>query len=145
MFSGYFTLACCTGWMLGSVPMAYMPVVSKDVGKAFISEIIYQTSAVGGGVAFWSYEGVIFEAGLGCFCCMLICVGLLIGCNGIESMGVLKVTCFVVLFCLVRASSVVLAVSLGILNLRIPSWSDAACKSRISRLVESLKAKNQVG
>ena len=44
------------------------------------------------------------------------------------------------LFSVVRASSIVVAVSLGILNLRIPRWSEVSYKSRIGRHVESLKA-----
>ena len=64
----------------------------------------------------WSCKGMIFKDGLGCFCCLLLCVGLLTGCNSKVLMVVLKATCLVVLFYVVRTSSIVIAVLFGTLN-----------------------------
>ena len=65
--------------------------------------------------------------------------GLAAGCNDIKSMGVSKVMYLAVLFCVVKASSVVVATSFSIFNLRNQSQSDAAHEIRIGGLVEALK------
>ena len=70
---------------------------------------------------------------------MLLCVGLLIGCDGVVSMGVFNVTFLIALFCFVRVFSVIVAASLGSLSSRIPYWSDAAYDSNISEPAASLK------
>ena len=94
---GTLHLLCYTGWMLGSVWMVYVTgmllMVSKEVGKAFISDTMSWAATVVGGVMLWSCEGaifvlwpcegVIFKAGLGCFCYMF-CRGLMAGCYDIE-------------------------------------------------------------
>ena len=71
--------------MLRSVWMVYVPVIlpmiSKEVGKAFMSEMMSWAASVVGGIALcsceWvilllSCEGVIFKAGLGCVCCFAL-------------------------------------------------------------------------
>ena len=84
-------------------------------------------------------SGKLGKAGLGYFFYMLLCGGLQAGCNDIKSMGVSKVMYLAVLFCVVKASSVVVATSFSIFNLRNQSQSDAAHEIRIGGLVEALK------
>ena len=62
--------------MLGFVQIIYvpgmLPIVSKDFRKAFLREMISQTSAVVSVGVLWYGGGVIFSADLG-ICCMLCC------------------------------------------------------------------------
>ena len=115
--------------------------------KVFVSEKMLLASPFLGDIALWSCEGaiqllwscegVIFKTGLGSVCCLLLCMGLLAGCDGIVSIGVLKVTCLFLLLWAVRKSSNV--ASFGTLNLSIQNQSHFAYESMNDRLVTPFK------